>query len=393
MALTYDSPSTVGDVEDALGTGGLDQDTIDDILESAGVDPNDPTQQVVVAKITINADGTTTVIVPEGQTPGVVVVDATQAPAGAEYNPPAGYENIPSVVFDSESNITWVINASSSSSAAQADGAAFDRTIVSGSGNDNISVQNGEDVSLDGRQGNDQLTTSGGNDSVKGGEGNDSISSGAGNDTVSGGDGNDSINAGEGNDSISGGAGSDSIYGSAGVDSIDGGMGYDYMKLDANRSDLQIGSDAITVSGGTTISDVNFIEFANGDTMTVSQDEYFAAGMRLYETILGRSAAFEGAKYWTEVYDNGQDLFTLAWSMIVSDEFQQKHGELTDEQFVSLMFNNALGRDPAQDGLEYWTSLLQDGEKTRYEVATWITLTEEAVEHHQDSVVEIEDWV
>src|SRR5690606_21486115 len=70
-----------------------------------------------------------------------------------------------------------------------------ERVIVSGNGNDDLTVNGDQATTIDGADGDDTITTSGGDDSVSGGAGNDSITSGAGDDTVDGGEGYDVLNA------------------------------------------------------------------------------------------------------------------------------------------------------------------------------------------------------
>ncbi|WPL18683.1 Cyclolysin [Thiorhodovibrio winogradskyi] len=388
MAITYDTPTTGEDLNTALQGGGLDQATINALLDAAGVDRTGTTNDVVVARVTINADGTTTVEAPEGQTPQFVVVDATNAPENTTYNPPDGFEIIPSVVFDTESNVTWNISTNAAPTAGQelgnesafsntADG-AFDRVIASGSGNDNISVTSGEDVSLDGRQGNDILTTGSGNDSINGGEGNDIITAGAGNDT------------------ITGGAGNDSIFGSAGEDSIDAGTGYDYMNLDVNRGDLQVtNGELVSSSTGSIIKNVQYLEFADGSTATVSTDAIVAATMRLYDTVLGRSAELGGAEWWSDNADSYVDVMSLAATFLASDEFNLQHpAGLSDSDFVNLMYENTFDRDPDEGGNDFWINQLQSGLISRAHVATLFADSDEA-RADQTNVIQIDDddWV
>jgi len=86
---------------------------------------------------------------------------------------------------------------------------------------------------------------------IDGGEGNDNLTGGNGNDTLKGIAGNDTIRGGNGNDMIDGGTGCDMLYGDAGndtlyarekaVDTLDGGAGTDSAKCDMTdtRKDIE----------------------------------------------------------------------------------------------------------------------------------------------------------
>jgi len=86
---------------------------------------------------------------------------------------------------------------------------------------------------------------------IDGGDGNDNLTGGNGNDTIKGMVGNDTIRGGNGNDVIDGGTGCDMLYGDAGndtlyarekaVDTLDGGAGIDSAKCDKTdvRKDIE----------------------------------------------------------------------------------------------------------------------------------------------------------
>ena len=136
-----------------------------------------------------------------------------------------------------------------------------------------------EEVTIDGRGGNDQLNLGNvnlvgslvlildggaGDDTIdatnatlgsvrlllKGGSGNDNIIGSADADTIQGGDGNDIINGGTGSDTIDGGAGDDNLNGMLGNDFITGGVGNDIVAGGDGNDVLDGGFGNDTVSGG-----------------------------------------------------------------------------------------------------------------------------------------------
>lgn len=60
--------------------------------------------------------------------------------------------------------------------------------------------------------------------------------------------------------------------------------------------------------------------------------------------------------------DKGMSLESLANSFIDSAEFISLYGENTsDEEFVTLLYNNVLDRDPDEAGMEYWMNEFEAG--------------------------------
>jgi uncharacterized delta-60 repeat protein len=146
-------------------------------------------------------------------------------------------------------------------------------------GNDTITVSVDLRATINGRAGNDKITTADGHDVITAGDGNDTISTGDGGDRVAGDAGDDSIacgdaggidgipfghvvSGGDGDDTIVTGSGEDSIHGNAGDDEITVGAGYD--TIDAEDGDNLIhavfgevicgfGNDTIIGGDATTI--------------------------------------------------------------------------------------------------------------------------------------------
>ena len=81
-----------------------------------------------------------------------------------------------------------------------------------------IHVEDEDDESTDGSDGNDTIVGGAGDDVFSGGLGNDLLTGGAGNDSLSGDGGADRLFGGQGKDVISGGFGADTLTGGAGKD-------------------------------------------------------------------------------------------------------------------------------------------------------------------------------
>jgi len=78
-----------------------------------------------------------------------------------------------------------------------------------------------------------------------------------------------------------------------------------------------------------------------------------------------------GLTFWTDVYLDGGAGFeqfqgnvnAIADFFVTSDEFQAKYpASLTNEQFVTALYENMLGRSPDLAGLDYWVSRLDAGD-------------------------------
>ncbi|OAN47525.1 hypothetical protein A6A04_20325 [Paramagnetospirillum marisnigri] len=125
-------------------------------------------------------------------------------------------------------------------SASPTGGARIDgvESINAGDGNDVVDLTSNRyavgDTAIDGGSGNDVLMASQGNDVIDGGTGNDYLYGASGNDTLRGGEGADTLNGGWGNDVIDGGVGNDTgvfVAGQGGADVYDGGAGTDSFKV------------------------------------------------------------------------------------------------------------------------------------------------------------------
>lgn len=101
--------------------------------------------------------------------------------------------------------------------------------LSSGSGNDTVSGQLGDDTITD-TGGSNYLRGDDGNDAITGGSGFDDINGNAGADTVRGGGGDDWVVGGKDNDVVAGEGGNDLVYGNLGDDSCDGGDGNDIVR-------------------------------------------------------------------------------------------------------------------------------------------------------------------
>ena len=90
---------------------------------------------------------------------------------------------------------------------------------------------------------------------------------------------------------------------------------------------------------------------------------------RLYNASFKRFPDPEGLKYWIEKYNSGVNIRDIACNFLISFEFQQRYGtNVSDTTYVNNLYQNVLGRDADQSGLNYWLGNLNRGIENRCEV-------------------------
>jgi hypothetical protein len=80
--------------------------------------------------------------------------------------------------------------------------------------------------------------------------------------------------------------------------------------------------------------------------------------LRLYEAYFLRLPDTGGYAYWLEQNRRGLDLYPISSFFAASPEFRARYGELTNAEFVDLVYANVLGRAPDPGGRAYWLDLL-----------------------------------
>jgi hypothetical protein len=274
----------------------------------------------------------------------------------------------------------------------------------------------GDDV-LSGTVGSDSIDGQEGSDTISGLEGNDIIRGGAGDDNLFGGDGADSLYSDAGADLMWGGAGSDSIYGN-GSWNVWARYDFDPAPINAN---MRLGivvdgwggvdtlSQIYSVAGSAyndtfdakgTTSTVGFFGGGGNDTLTGgwAGDVLFGSGgndtidggdgisgiregawgstYRLYRATLGREPDVSGFENWSYALGHGISLETAASQFLTSTEFRSVYGALDNAQFVTLLYQNVLGRTPDAGGLSEWVRALNAGASRASVVAGFSDSTE-----------------
>ncbi len=101
----------------------------------------------------------------------------------------------------------------------------------------------------------------------------------------------------------------------------------------------------------------------------IDQVEQFVR--RLYGQFLSREADEEGLRTWvTYLRDGEMDAATVVEKFVLSDEFV--NSAIGDEEYVYLLYNAILDREPEADGFNFWMNALAGG-MTKQEVLAGFT--------------------
>ncbi len=84
---------------------------------------------------------------------------------------------------------------------------------------------------------------------------------------------------------------------------------------------------------------------------------------RLYAAYFLREPDLGGWDYWTSTYGTGPNtnLEVVSDSFAISQEFINRYGNLSNEEFVRLLYRNVLDREPDQEGFDHWVGVLNSG--------------------------------
>ena len=90
--------------------------------------------------------------------------------------------------------------------------------------------------------------------------------------------------------------------------------------------------------------------------------------IRLYWAFFLRSPDIGGLDHWTKKLQHGSSLASVASQFATSSEFQTTYGSLSNQAFVTAIYQNIFDRAPDPTGLAYWTKRLDTKAKTRGDV-------------------------
>jgi Ca2+-binding RTX toxin-like protein len=166
---------------------------------------------------------------------------------------------------------------------------------------------------------------------------------------------------------INGSAGNDSaLTGGQGNDTIDGKAGIDTAVYTARMAAYTVSPTAINgPDGSDSLVSIERLQFLDAN-LAFDLDGNAGQTYRLYQASFNRTPDLAGLGGWIAAMDNGTTPTQVATSFMASAEFQSLYGaNPSNEQFVSLLFTNALHRTADAGGLAYWVNQLTSNLQTR----------------------------
>lgn len=86
----------------------------------------------------------------------------------------------------------------------------------------------------------------------------------------------------------------------------------------------------------------------------IPRSENYLKVARLYRACLSRKPDADGIAWWVKQIDAGMELRDMAARFMDSAEFMVKYGDVSDAEFIQLLYINVLGRAPDAEGYAYW---------------------------------------
>jgi Tol biopolymer transport system component len=115
--------------------------------------------------------------------------------------------------------------------------------------------------------------------------------------------------------------------------------------------------------------------------------------IRLYWAFFLRAPDPSGMQYWTSKLSSGMTLAKAAATFAQSNEFKTKYGSKSNQQFVTLIYQNIFERNPDPAGLAYWTGKLDSKARTRGDVMTSFSESNEGKRFLSPQVDTVNVWL
>jgi hypothetical protein len=97
-----------------------------------------------------------------------------------------------------------------------------------------------------------------------------------------------------------------------------------------------------------------------------------------YDAVFDRAPDATGLPFWTGKLSSGElDIRGMVAAIASSTEFQARHAQETDTEYVASIYRSALEREPEPAGLHFWVDLLAQHVFDRIDVVMLIGLSDE----------------
>ena len=120
-------------------------------------------------------------------------------------------------------------------------------------------------------------------------------------------------------------------------------------------------------------------DILSGEAYNPSFDPAAFQAFRLYQATLDRAPDVPGLVAWANALASGMPALQAVGGFVGSAEFQAKYGATNNGQFVTLLYNNVLDRDPDAGGYAAWLNALNSG-MSRQEVVLRFANSQEFIE-------------
>jgi len=249
---------------------------------------------------------------------------------------------------------------------------------------------------INGLAGNNNLNNGLGDDDENGENGDDGENDDDGENVFDDGVDDDHLDGGSGDGTRSGGDGDDIFDGGVGDDCFDGGSGDDTATYSGSRASFNltksgnnyIVNDITGINGTDTLINIERISFADG---TLAFDTNGNAGeiYRLYRAAFDRVPDTPGLGHNIRLVDAGLTLGQMSSAFVQSAEFMNTYESLSDEQFITHLYQNVLHRAPDQPGLAHNLNLLN----TSLTRADMLAAYSESAENQAAVIGQIQDGI
>lgn len=155
---------------------------------------------------------------------------------------------------------------------------------------------------------------------------------------------------------------------------IDGGGGIDTVAYVGARSDYTItrsngGNYTVQHNGfgdADVLVNVERVSFSNGN-YALDVDGNGGQAYRLYQAAFNRAPDVGGLGYQMSALDNGLTLSQVADNFLHSPEFQATYGNLSNDAYVRLLYQNVLHREGEASGVAFHVHNLEVGATQRFD--------------------------
>lgn len=146
-------------------------------------------------------------------------------------------------------------------------------------------------------------------------------------------------------------------------------LGHQQIEMESlSDSVLLLSSQIDGVSEYLATGDLERLIFNDGRAFALN-DNLVEKAYRIYQAAFARQPDDAGLGYWTDVLDRGASLEGVALGFTESAEFFGRYGaDPSNEDFVSALYVNVLGRQQDADGAAFWVGHLEAGRLQAHEV-------------------------